>query len=112
MRRIGLAVVLALSLYAAPPNAGAQQARAKLVMLLTGSPAVSGPESCRYSGQTADEVRAGHQSEDRQSAGPDDPSVDPDPSRRDHPVTMPDRRGRLLRAALGFAGLPRPAYDR
>jgi hypothetical protein len=23
-----------------------------------------------------------------------------------------DRRGRLLRAALGFAGLPRPSYDR
>jgi len=23
-----------------------------------------------------------------------------------------DQRGRLLRAALGFAGLPRPSYDR
>jgi len=48
MRRIGLAVVLALSLYAAPLNAGAQQARAKLVMLLTGSPAVSGPEYAAF----------------------------------------------------------------
>ena len=25
---------------------------------------------------------------------------------------MLDQRGRLLRAALGFAGLPRPSYDR
>ena len=25
---------------------------------------------------------------------------------------MLDRRGRLLKAALGFAGLPRPSYDR
>ena len=25
---------------------------------------------------------------------------------------MLDRRGQLLRAALGFAGLPRPSYDR
>jgi hypothetical protein len=24
---------------------------------------------------------------------------------------MPDQRGQLLRAALGFAGLPRPSYD-
>ena len=25
---------------------------------------------------------------------------------------MPDQRGQLLRAALGFAGVPYPAYDR
>jgi hypothetical protein len=25
---------------------------------------------------------------------------------------MLDQRGQLLRAALGFAGLPRPSYDR
>ena len=25
---------------------------------------------------------------------------------------MPDQRGQLLRAALGFAGLPRPSHDR
>jgi hypothetical protein len=48
MRLIGLAVVLAVSLYATPPNAEAQQARARLVMLLTGSPAVSGPEYAAF----------------------------------------------------------------
>jgi hypothetical protein len=26
--------------------------------------------------------------------------------------TVLDQRGQLLRAALGFAGLPRPSYDR
>src|SRR5262249_20405536 len=61
--------------------------------------------------RAADQVRVGDQPQDRQGARSDDPSVDPDPSRRDHPVAVLGQRPQLLRAALGFAECSMSWYD-
>src|SRR5262245_2427228 len=51
---------------------------------------LKGRETRRSARRATDEVRAGHQPQDRQGAGSDDPAVTAYPGRRDHPVM--DRR--------------------
>ena len=59
--------------------------------------------SCRSADSAADADRIGHQSQDRQSAGPDDPTIDPWPRRRS------DRMRRRQFATLGAAGGAAPS---
>jgi arylformamidase len=73
---------------AAVENAG------RKVRLLVGE----GNQSRRSAGRAADDVRAGHQSQDRQGARADDPAIDPRPRRRGHRM-----RRRELMLLLGGA---------
>jgi putative ABC transport system substrate-binding protein len=59
----------------------------------TGIYAPQGRQAGRSAGRAADEVRVGHQSEDRRGPRPDGPALDPRPRRRGHRMsrTIPNR---------------------